>query len=81
MKGYFQNKHSSQEVHNKDWEKIKSNNNFIEKYYYIDWDRLKFLNNYSSVHQILSVYRLISPVCTLVLPIVILLSLTDLRAT
>ena len=56
------------------WDDLKSKKNFVEKYYYIDWDRLKFLNNYSSVHQILSIYRMISPICTLILPIIILLS-------
>jgi hypothetical protein len=56
------------------WEELKSNKHFVEKYYYIDWELFKPLNNYSMVHQWLSVYRLISPVCTLVLPIVIMLS-------
>jgi len=56
------------------WEEIKSTDYFIEKYYYIDWKFFKSLNNYSYVHQILSVYRLLSPICTFILPLVILLS-------
>lgn len=56
------------------WEEIKTTDYFIEKYYYIDWSYFKFLNNYSYVHQILSVYRILSPICTFILPLVILLS-------
>jgi len=63
-----------QSIDCKSWNLIKENNHFIEKYYYIDWSYFKFLNNYSGVHQFLSVYRLLSPICTLVLPLVIMLS-------
>ena len=56
------------------WEEIKSTDYFIEKYYYIDWNYFKFLNNYSYVHQILSVYRILSPICTFILPLVVVLS-------
>ena len=54
------------------WTLLKSNKNFIEKYYYIDWKYFIFLNDYSCVHQFLSVYRLISPICTVILPLVIM---------
>ena len=56
------------------WTLLKSNKNFVEKYYYINWSYLIFLNNYSSVHQFLSVYRLVSPFCTLILPLIIMCS-------
>ncbi len=56
------------------WKEIKTTDYFIEKYYYIDWNYFKFLNNYSYVHQILSVYRILSPICTFILPFVIILS-------
>ena len=56
------------------WDKLKANNRFNEKYYYIEWDFFKFLNNHAPVLQLLSVYRLLSPICTLVLPIIIMLS-------
>ena len=53
------------------WKNIKQDENFIDRYYYVDVDYFKFLNNSSSFLQLLSLYNLISPILTIIIPIIL----------
>ena len=55
------------------WDKIKNEDNFLEKYQYVEWDRIKWLNEYVPFLSILSLYNLVSPLFNLLLPIVMLI--------
>lgn len=55
------------------WKKIKSDENFIDRYYYVDIEYFKFLNHSPLFLQILSLYSLVSPILSLVLPIILLI--------
>ena len=55
------------------WDNIKSDETFIDRYYYIDVEFFKFLNNSGPFLQVLSVYNLISPIITLLIPIILLI--------
>lgn len=55
------------------WENIKSDDTFVERYYYVDVDFFKFLNNSGQFLQILSIYNLLSPIITLIIPIILLI--------
>lgn len=55
------------------WKDTKENDFFLEKYCYMEWDMLKSLNNSSSFLQILSVGNILSPVMSLILPLLFLL--------
>ena len=55
------------------WNDIKNNPSFLEKYQFIDWSHLEFLNHSDLFLQILSVYNLLSPIISFIAPIIILL--------
>ena len=55
------------------WKKIKADENFIDRYYYVDIDFFKFLNHSSPFLQLLSIYNLVSPILSLILPVILLL--------
>ena len=55
------------------WKEIKSDETFIDRYYYVDVEFFKFLNNSSPFLQILSLYNLFSPILTLIMPIILLI--------
>ena len=65
-------KKHTEEMH-KIWNKIKNEDNFLEKYQYVEWDRIKWLNEYVPFLSILSLYNLISPLFNLLLPLIMLL--------
>jgi len=52
------------------WDKIKHEDNFLEKYQYVEWDRIKWLNEYTPFLSCLSLYNLVSPLFNLLLPII-----------
>lgn len=54
------------------WDKIKGDNEFDERYQYININALKFLNESSMVLQCLCFYKFISPLITLIYPIIML---------
>ena len=55
------------------WKKIKEDENFIDRYYYVDVNFFKFLNHSSPFLQLLSIYNLVSPILSLILPVILLL--------
>ena len=55
------------------WSNIKNDEEFLEKYYFIDIDYFKFLNNSSMFLQLLSVYNLLSPLLSFLLPVILLI--------
>ena len=54
------------------WDKIKGDNEFDERYQYININAFKFLNESSMVLQCLCFYKFISPLITLIYPIIML---------
>jgi len=64
--------HDFQKIFNQ-WNKIKDETGFCEKYLYIDWEFGKFLNNNPHFLQAMSIYNIASPVLSLFLPIFILI--------
>lgn len=55
------------------WNKIREDENFIDRYYYCDVDFFKFLNHNSFFLQLLSLYNLFSPILSLCIPIIMLI--------
>lgn len=55
------------------WNKIRTDENFIDRYYYCDVNFFKFLNHNSYFLQLLSLYNLFSPVLSLCIPILMLI--------
>jgi hypothetical protein len=55
------------------WKEIKTDTGFREKYYYIDWEQLEFLNRSEWFLQFMSIYNLMSPIISLLIPIFILI--------
>jgi hypothetical protein len=55
------------------WEEIKGETGFREKYLYIDWEFAKHFNNNPLFLQVMSCYNLASPLLSLCLPIFILI--------
>ena len=55
------------------WNKIKKQENFLEKYEYVEWDKIKWLNEYSPFLSFMSLYNLASPLFNLLLPLIMLL--------
>jgi hypothetical protein len=51
------------------WKSLKNNNGFLSNYQYIDWQYLEPLNKDCNFLQIMSIYNLLSPIISLVLPI------------
>ena len=54
------------------WDKIKGDDEFDERYQYININAFKFLNESSMVLQCLCFYKFISPLITLIYPIIML---------
>lgn len=52
------------------WKGVKEETYFLEKYHYVDWDVLKSLNRSPGFLQLLSVGNLLSPMASLLLPLV-----------
>ena len=55
------------------WENIRHDEEFLEKYCYIDIDYFKFLNESPLFLQILSIYNLLSPILSFMLPAILLI--------
>lgn len=55
------------------WDKLKNDDNFVDRYYYVDVEFFKFLNNSGPFLQVLSIYNLLSPIITLFIPIILLI--------
>lgn len=55
------------------WNKIKKEEYFIEKYQYIGWEKLKWLNTSTLFLQLLSIYNIFSPVINLLSPLIVFL--------
>jgi len=55
------------------WNKIKNEDNFLEKYQYVEWDKIKWLNEYSPFLGFMSFYNLASPLLNLLLPVIMLI--------
>ena len=55
------------------WNKIRNDEDFIDRYYYCDVNFFKFLNHNSFFLQLLSLYNLFSPVLSLCIPILMLI--------
>ena len=64
--------HDFQKIFNQ-WNEIKGETGFCEKYLYIDWEIGKFLNNNPHFLQAMSIYNIASPLLSLFLPIFILI--------
>ena len=54
------------------WDKIKGDNEFNDRYQFININALKFLNESSMVLQCLCFYKFISPLITLIYPIIMM---------
>ena len=57
----------------KNWTDIKTMDNFIEKFQYIEWEKLEFLNKSEMFLAILTFYQTISPLLSLLAPIILLI--------
>jgi hypothetical protein len=55
------------------WDSVKNDKYFLEKYSFIEWEMLKYLNTSTSFLQSLSIIHLLSPLMTLVMPILLIL--------
>ena len=55
------------------WTDIKTMDNFIEKFQYIEWEKLKFLNKSEMFLAVLTFYQTISPLLSLLAPIILLI--------
>lgn len=55
------------------WTKIKTDDNFYNKYIYLSWDKVSFLNESSIFLFIFSIYNLLSPVLNILAPFIILI--------
>lgn len=56
------------------WNDIKCNPNFLEKYNYIDWEKFMSFNESPLLLQIMSTVNVFSPLISLLIPIVILVT-------
>jgi hypothetical protein len=55
------------------WREVKYDTNFVEKYNYIDWKPIEFLNNSEIFLHVLSLYNVVSPALSLLLPVILLI--------
>jgi DNA mismatch repair ATPase MutS len=55
------------------WTNIKTMDNFIEKFQYIEWEKLEFLNKSEMFLAVLTFYQTISPLLSLLAPIILLI--------
>lgn len=55
------------------WHEIKNDAEFKAKYYYLDWARLEFMNKSHQYLQIMSMYNLLSPLISFIMPVIILI--------
>lgn len=56
------------------WKMLKKDHSFMDRYNYIDWDRFKSLNYSSAFLQALSTLNIVSPLISLILPIIFMVS-------
>ena len=54
------------------WNNIKNDEEFIDKYQYIGWDKFKWLNYSQMFLHILTIYNLFSPLLLFIMPYIIL---------
>jgi hypothetical protein len=54
------------------WKDVKEDSSFLEKYSYMEWNMLKHLNKSSTFLQCLSILNIVSPVMSLLIPIIFL---------
>jgi len=64
--------HIFDDVHST-WENIRHDEEFLDKYCYIDVEYFKFMNQSPLFLQILSIYNLISPILSFLLPLILLI--------
>lgn len=57
----------------KNWQEIKNDKGFKEKYQYVEWKYLEFLNKSPIFLEMLSLYTLTSPVLSLLSPVLLLI--------
>jgi len=57
----------------KSWNDIKEMDNFIETFQYIEWEKLEFLNKSEMFLAVLTFYQTISPLLSLLAPIILLI--------
>lgn len=55
------------------WKDTKENDAFLEKYHYIEWDMFKNLNKSSGFLQAMTITNMMSPVISLILPLLFLI--------
>ena len=55
------------------WREIKENPEFMDKYSFVDWNMLKFLNQSQSFLQAITLANIVSPVMSLLMPILFLI--------
>jgi len=55
------------------WNAIKTMDDFIEKFQYIEWEKLEFLNKSEMFLAVLTFYQTISPLLSLLAPIILLI--------
>jgi hypothetical protein len=55
------------------WEDIKNNTDFINKFHYVEYDIAQQLNESAPFLQILTMYNLLSPVLSILLPIIFMI--------
>lgn len=52
------------------WNNLKNNNGFLSEYQYVDWDFFEHFNKDCNFLQLMSIYNLLSPVISLILPLI-----------
>ena len=55
------------------WDEIKNDTGFKEKYYYLDWSYWEYLNKSEPFLQAMSMYNMVSPAMSLLIPVIILI--------
>jgi len=54
------------------WSSVKNDADFLEKYHYMDWEILKYLNNSADFLQTVSIINIMSPLLSLLIPVIFL---------
>ena len=55
------------------WDSIKKDPRFLDKYYYMEWEMLKYLNESPAFLQGMSLIHLLSPITTVIVPLLSLI--------
>lgn len=55
------------------WKSTKEDSRFLEKYSYMEWEMLKYLNDSTSFLQCVSVINMVSPLTSIIIPIIFLI--------